>query len=463
MHEKKGYILIKICLFFLFGAMLLSCSQKQTKTAEEQMVLTDNRLEWFRKAKFGLFIHWGIYSVPGGEYNGNTNYAEWIMMRSGIPAEEYVEYAKKFNPKKFNPDDWAKLASDAGMNYMVFTAKHHDGFCMYDSKLTEFDIMDASPYKKDIVKALSEACAKEDIRFCTYYSIVDWHHPEFPQKYSQVRDYEPKGFHGFPNPDADISKYASYMKGQLDEILSNYGPIDIMWFDGGSSFLNYSREELLNTPEIVKLIHEKQPRCLINNRLGDDFSDYGTPEQEIPDRRQTMPFEVCMTMTPNNHWGYNKHDTVFHSAKTIISRLVDIVGKGGNFLLNVGPSPEGVIPEKPTEILREVGTWLKANEESIYETYASPEGTYSLYEGEITWKTDKAYLHVLNWPENQKLNLYGLKWKIENIYPLNDKSKTPLEFVQYDRMVFIDVPEKPYDDINSVLVVELEENSNVYN
>ena len=447
-------------IFIVF--IILSCDLPDTKSDLTTNVPDNDRMEWFRKAKFGMFIHWGLYSVPAGEYKDGKDFAEWIWMRADIPGEEYVNYAKQFNPVKFNANEWAQLCKDAGMNYMVFTAKHHDGFCMYDSKLTDFDIVDATPYKKDIMKDLAEACAKKDINFSTYYSIVDWHHPDFPRKYSQVRDYAPKGFHGFPNPDADLSQYADYMKGQIDEIISNYGPLGILWFDGGSSFLNYSRKELLNTPEIVSLIREKQPGALINNRLGDNFSDYGTPEQEIPDRRQTTPFEVCMTITPNNHWGYNKYDSVFYSPKTIISRLVDIVGKGGNFLLNVGPTPEGIIPEKPAAILREVGTWVKKHEEVIYDTYASPDGTYELEQGEITWKSDKVYLHVLDWPKDQKVDIYGFKWKIAKVYAFKDQNQTPLDFVQHERMAFIDVPSAPYDELNSVLVVILEEGNNVY-
>ncbi len=462
---KNSPLLLPLLLVALLLYHPKAVGQTQP-TLESHSVLStetsgDNRLDWFRQAKFGMFIHWGLYAVPGGEYGGNTNYAEWIWMRAGMPSDVYVGFAEHFNPVKFNAAEWAELARDSGMKYMVFTAKHHDGFCMYDSKYTEFDIVDATPYGKDVMRYLADACHAAGIQFCTYYSLVDWHHPEFPQRYSQVRDYAPKGFHGFPNPNADIQMYAEYLKNQVDEILSNYGPIGILWFDGGSSFLNYSREKLLNTPEIVKLIRAKQPDCLINNRLGDAFSDYGTPEQEIPDQQQKAPFEVCMTMTPNNHWGYNKTDSTFRNPKEIISKLVDIVGKGGNFLLNIAPAPDGTIPAKPATVLRTVGQWIGENHEAIYDTYASPAGNYHLQQGEMTWKSDQLFLHILNWPTDGNVVISGLRWDIERIYALKDKNRF-FNFKQFDRMVFIDVPNEPLDSLNTVLVVQFVEGTDVY-
>src|SRR5882724_3001499 len=289
------------------------------------------RMAWFTEARLGMFIHWGVYSVPAGQWPGreNKNRAEWIMLQENIPSAAYEQLAPQFNPVKFDAKAWVAVAKAAGMKYIVITAKHHDGFSMYATKQTDYNIVDATPFKRDPLKELAAACHDAGITFCVYYSIADWHHPDSPAKYSQakrnsltdVRD-QTRGFHGNPNPDADVRKYAAYMRAQVRELLTNYGPVGIVWFDDGGAFLVPDRAELLQAKEMAGTIHQLQPAALINNRLGVD-ADYGTPEQHIPGGKTVEPFEVCMTL--NDHWGYNKFDEKWKSPPTVVRNIADIV------------------------------------------------------------------------------------------------------------------------------------------
>jgi len=404
----------------------------------------DARMNWFRNAKFGMFIHWGVYSVPAGEWKGKKNYAEWIQLQGKIPNSEYEKFSKEFNPVKFDAGEWARVASDAGMKYMVITAKHHDGFCMYDSKETKYDIVDATPYGKDPMKPLSKACRDAGMTFCFYYSIVDWHYPDFPAKYSQ------RGFHGAPNPNADISKYADYQYAQVKELLSNYGPIGILWFDGGGSFKGkgVNRVKLLKAKRLVDMMHATQPNCLINNRLGYG-QDYGTPEQHIPKEMQNKPFEVCMTL--NKHWGYNKADHNWKTAKTVIQNLADISHKGGNYLLNVGPTSEGLIPEPSVKILAKVGEWMKVNGAAIYGTTKSPLAGIPAW-GRITAKNDKLYLHVFNRPADGMIRLPGIKRNPKSARLLADAA-AKVETGRDGDDVVVKLPPTLPDPVNSVVEV----------
>jgi len=426
-----------------------------------------DRLAWFNEAKFGLFIHWGPYAVPAGEWGGGKDYGEWIMLQADVPVKEYEGLARRLNPVKFDAAEWVRVAKDAGMRYMVITAKHHDGFAMYDSKLTDYDIADFTPFARDPIKELSEESRKAGLNFSVYYSIVDWHHPEFPAKYSQIRRQFPQGYHGRPNPDADVSKYADYQMGQVRELLTNYGDIGILWFDGGGSFRNRDRKALLKGEELVRMIHELQPRTLINNRLGFG-SDYGTPEQSIPSGPLGTAFEVCMTL--NRHWGYNKNDHDWKSTKTIVDNLADIASKGGNYLLNVGPTAEGVIPPESVRILREVGKWLEVHGEAIYGTTAgplheniraslsAPAGTPSRQGGYVrmTRKPGRLYLTLLEWPRDRTVFMEGMKGKlVKKAYLLSDPERRPLELAPFERSLKLQVPEAGPDPLANVVVLEL--------
>ncbi len=406
-------------------------------------------MAWFNDARFGMFIHWGIYSVPAGEYGTNKNYAEWIQLQAKIPSAEYAQYAAQFDPTNFDAKAWVRVAKDAGMKYIVITAKHHDGFCMFDSKLTDYTIVKATPWHHDPMKDLAAECKKAGIKFCFYYSDPDWHSPEFPAQYSQ------HGFHGNPNPNADLEKYVTYMKGQIRELLTGYGPIGIVWFDDGGSFKNTmdSRTNcatLLHAQEIVDEIHQLQPKTLVNNRLGIP-ADYGTPEQHIPGSRPTNSFEVCMTL--NGHWGYNKNDNHWKQPKVVIENLADIASKGGNYLLNVGPTSQGILPPNAVNILGDVGKWMKANGDSIYGTTASPL-TETPSWGRVTQNGKYLYLHVFTWPSDGKITLSGLNTKVKRASLLSGP-RSRLKFEQSSGSdIQISVPETAPDALDSVIVLK---------
>jgi alpha-L-fucosidase len=443
-------------LFIAFVVLIISVASAR---AGENSASAE-RMKWFNEARFGMFIHWGIYAVPAGEWEGKTDYAEWFQLQTKMPCAQYDKFASQFNPQKFDAKAWAKTAKDAGMKYVVITAKHHDGFSMFDSKLTDFDIVDATPYKKDPMKELADAVRAEGLTFCFYYSVPDWHNPDFPAKYSQRATISPDGtitapgFHGQPKEDADAEKYVQYVKGQVRELLTNYGPIGILWFDGGGAFgkdtipANKERRvKVMHSQEIIDMIHELQPNCLVNNRLGLP-GDYGTPEQKIPDKKSATAWETCMTL--NKHWGYNKADKDFKPPKVVIQNLADIASKGGNYLLNVGPTAEGVIPKESSDILAEVGKWMKTNGESIYGTTASPLDEAPAW-GRVTQKDKKIYLHVFDWPAGGALELPKLPGKATKASLLVDPSKELK--VSAGKIM---VPEKAPDAMDSVIVVETE-------
>ena len=435
----KTYLVLLVCL-------LMGTNSARAADAD--------RMDWFKQAKFGMFIHWGIYAVPAGEWEGKTNYAEWFQLQTKMPNAQYEKFAAQFNPTKFDAKAWAKTAKDAGMKYVVITAKHHDGFSMYDSKLTEYDIVDATPYKKDPMKELADAVRAEGMTFCFYYSVPDWHNRNFPAKYSQRATATQPGFHGDPNPDADVEKYVEYVKGQVKELLTNYGPIGILWFDGGGSFgkNNDLRIKVMHAQEIIDMIHQIQPNCLVNNRLGLP-GDYGTPEQKIPDGKSSTPFEVCMTL--NKHWGYNKADHDFKPPKEVIQKLADIASKGGNFLLNVGPTAEGEITPPSIAILSEVGKWMKTNGESIYGTSASPLDAAPKW-GRITSKGDGKtfYFHVFDWPKEGRLTIPELASLPKRARLLDGGKKLDVIEGSGGDANQIEVPADAPDANDSVIVVE---------
>ena len=403
----------------------------------------EERMKWWREARFGMFIHWGIYAVPAGTYKDKRipGIGEWIMHKANIPIPEYEQFAKQFNPVKFNADEWAQIAKNAGIKYIVITSKHHDGFCMWDSKLTAYDIVDATPFKRDVLKELGEACRKYGIRLCFYHSIMDWHHPDARGE-------------NFP-------KYREeYMKPQLKELLTNYGQIGVLWFDG--EWIEEWTEP--QGSELYNFVRDLQPNIIINNRVGkgrkgmeglskgEEYAgDFGTPEQQIPPKGLPgVDWETCMTM--NDTWGYKSYDHNWKSTEDLLRKLVDIVSKGGNFLLNVGPKADGTIPEPSVERLAAMGKWLKVNGESIYGTTASPLG--KLPWGRCTTKPGKLYLHVFDWPDNGKLKVAGVKDKIKKAYLLADK-RTKLPVAQSEDVSIVSVPDKNLDPIDTVVVLEI--------
>lgn len=452
---------MKYLLILLIALFISIDAQDFTKETKEER---DHRMQWWREARFGLFIHWGLYSIPAGEWNGSTNHAEWIRTTAQIPLKEYDKLVDQFNPVKFNAEEWVKLAKDAGMKYIVITSKHHDGFCLFDSKFTDFDLM-STPFKRDILKELSDACHKHGIKICFYHSIMDWHHPDYLPRREWETDRPVEG--------ADYNRFFLYLKNQLKELLTNYGEIGVLWFDG-------EWEDTWNSKlgiELYNYVRNLQPNIIINNRVGVGRSgmegltkegefggDFGTPEQQIPPTGfPGVDWESCITM--NNYWGYNKFDKNFKTANELIRMLVDIVSKGGNFLLNVGPTAEGLFPQVSIDRLKEIGDWMNLNGESIYGTLASPFSnlTWGRCTKKMLGNDTRLYLHVFDWPEDGKLVIPGILNKPIKAYILSDKRKNLLSAARNEDAIVINVPSKPLNEINTVVVLDVEGKEDVTN
>jgi alpha-L-fucosidase len=427
--------LAKTGILVLFAVVIIttSCKPVAKDTPEP------DRLQWWTDAKFGLFIHWGVYSVPAGTYQDKKidGIGEWIMYNGEIPSATYKDFAKSFNPVKYDPKAWVKMAKDAGMKYIVITSKHHDGFGLFDSKVTDWDVVDASPYGKDLLKPLVKAARKEGIKIGFYYSQAqDWNHPGGGA-------YKPKW------DSAQNGSFDNYLDNiavpQVKEILSNYGELDILWWDTPAEMTKERAEKFLP-------IISEHPHLITNNRLGGGFSgDSETPEQNIP--ATGFPgknFEVCMTM--NDTWGYKSYDDNWKSGEQLILMLSEIVSKGGNFLLNVGPDSLGEIPQPSIDRLKQVGEWMKINSEAIYGTKASP-FSYLPW-GRATLKDQKLYLHVTDWPSDGLLKL-PLMNKTGKAYLLADP-ETMLNLVQKDSHVEISLPAEAPDSVVSIVVLEFE-------
>jgi alpha-L-fucosidase len=439
---------------FVRAALLAPCLTVLPRIAFASPV-SDERTAWYRRDKFGMFIHWGPYSVASVE-------ASWPIMRpkpGGITESEYRALPQKFNPEKFDPAAFVDLARSAGQRYMVFTTKHHDGFCMFDSSYTNYKITN-TPYGKDMVAALSKACESDGMPLGFYYSPPDMTHPDFRDTSKPAKD----NWQGEPTrPEWPI--YLDYMQLQLSELLTRYGPAALIWFDGLGHQEKYDGRRFLN------LIHSIQPNTLVNNRIGVD-GDFETPEQFIPNAIPTrgvritgidpkvadqlkpgVPrpedfrlWETCMTI--NDTWAYNKNDHNYKSARFLIRSLVEVASRGGNFLLNVGPGPDGTIQPEFQERIHAIGDWLQANGDSIYET------TYGPVQGQAPYRTTakgkSVYVHVFDWPSSG-LEVSGLEAKIESPRLLANGKR--LSFHQSDNAVRIDLPAQAPDPNVSVIVL----------
>jgi len=420
----------------------------------------DLKFKWFDEAKYGLFINWGLYSIPAGEWKGKKmdGIGEWIMLWAKIPVKEYEQLAKQFNPQKFNAEEWAQLAEDAGMKYLVFDCKHHDGFALYRSAVTNYNCFDATPWKRDPFKELEQACKKHNIKLCFYYSqATDWHEPN-----GGMNNWDFK-----PDNEKDFDQYLrDKSMPQVTELLKNYGPIGLIWFD----------VPVLMTPErskkLADLVRSIQPDVLINSRLGKgDFHDYRSMgDNEIPHTTVEGAWETAATV--NDTWGYKKEDHNWKQPDDITFKLVDIVSKGGNYLLNVGPDADGFIPQPSQDILRRVGKWLKVNGESIYDAGRTPFGDeFGKYDPEkkdkkgrpvfneskdwrCTTKPGKLYIHLFKWP-GAKFELAGFNGKVEKAYMLADPDRKPLKCGVTDGKLTVELQEKATDQIDSVLCLEV--------
>ncbi len=454
-------------LIFLFGltvgALLVGVSlTKGTEAAalpQGAQQTEAERTAWYRAAKFGMFIHWGPYSVASVE-------ASWPIMAPeahwNITEPEYVSLYKRFNPTQYDPVAWVELAKQAGQRYMVITTKHHDGFCMFDSALTDYKIT-RTPYGKDVMAMLAKAAQEGGMPLGFYYSPPDMHHPGYRDTSQPVKD----TWHGDPSR-PQWASYLDYMEGQLRELLTKYGPVALIWFDG------LDREEKYQGQRFISLIHELQPAALVNNRIGVD-GDFVTPEQQIPDRiptkraaeklpgaaesqasaPATVPppedfqlWETCMTI--NDTWAYNKNDQHFKSVQALIQDLANVASKGGNFLLDVGPTPEGTIQPEFVERLQAMGKWMKVNGDSIYGTTYGP--LQNLPFGKTTAKGKTIYLHVFDWPSKPELEVPGLERRVSRITVLATGRKA--KFKQKGDRLLISVPPTAPDPNDSVLKVD---------
>ncbi len=404
MHLLALMKLKLLAAFLMFSGLVPNLS---AETAEEKAA----RMEWFNEARFGMFIHWGVYSQAAGSWNGKPvgNIGEWIQSYGKIPAAEYrAQLQPVFNPVKYDPDAWVLAAKNAGMKYLVITSKHHDGFCLWDSKLTDWDIA-STPYRKDLLKLLEEACRKHGVRFCLYHSIMDWSHPDWGTKQPWRGN--------ATNPKPDMDRFTAYLKGQLDELITAYHP-GIMWFDGEWEAA-WTHERGV---DLYDWLRAKDPKLIVNNRVDKGRKgmeghttdpkfkgDYGTPEQQIPATGfgEGVSWESCMTM--NDTWGFKADNHKWKSAEILVRNLIDIASKGGNFLLNVGPTGEGEIPQASLERLAQIGEWMKVNGESIHGTTASlfPKASWK---GRSTTRRlpdggTRIYVHVFGQPEGGVISI----------------------------------------------------------
>jgi alpha-L-fucosidase len=435
---KVVRIFMKCVLVFLTMHVNAQFSQEvYTPTAENL-----KSRAWFQDARFGLFIHWGVYSTLA---NG-----EWIMNTRQIPIKAYEKLPSFFNPTAFNAEEWVLMAKNAGMKYITFTSKHHDGFAMWDSKVSDYNVVKKTPYGKDIIKQLADACHKHGITLFLYHSQLDWHHP----------DYFPRGFTGGSwtgrEEKGDIKNYYAYMDAQLTELLTNYGKIGGIWFDG----MWDKKDADWQLDKTYKLIHTLQPSALIGSNhhvkpyAGEDFqmfekdlpgnNSHGfAPDQEI----STLPKEICETI--NGSWGFNLWDDNNKSTKELIQYLVSAAGYDANFLLNIGPMPNGKIQPEHIQRLEEIGVWLQKYGESIYGTRGGPITPRDW--GVTTQRGKKVYLHLLKW-DDESITIPSWGKKIKSVKLLNNQSR--LKFLENDFGISLKIPKENREDIDTIIEIE---------
>jgi alpha-L-fucosidase len=434
--SKKSFLVFLSLILIVKQHFLLAQSlYKPTKENIEAR-------QWFQDSKFGMFIHWGVYSTLAR--------GEWVMETEKIPVKNYEKLPAFFNPQKFDPKEWVSLAKNAGMKYITITSRHHDGFSMFDSKVTDYDIVDRTPYGKDILKSLSEECQKQGIKLFFYYSHLDWHHPDYFPLGNTGHSSERKG-------NGDWNKYLDFMNAQLTELLSNYGPVGGIWFDGWWD----NKKAKWNLEQQYQLIHKLQPAALIGNNHhqppfdGEDFQMF---EKDLPGHNTTgfsneskigrLPLETCETM--NNSWGFNLQDNKYKSAKSLIHYMVRAAGYNANFLLNVGPMPNGEIQKEFVDTLQKVGEWMSKYGETIYSTRGGPIKPHPW--GISTIKENKCYIHILDYEDNVLL-IPSLNKKIKSAKVF--KESKPLNIIETKEGTLLKLPTKKMDEYDLIIELEL--------
>ncbi|MGD0340820.1 MAG: alpha-L-fucosidase [Bacteroidales bacterium] len=453
--------IISALLFLLILGQSISAQKVLTK---------DERMAWWREARFGMFIHWGVYSLPAGTWDGRQigGIGEWIMNRGKIPVADYQRMARQFNPVKYDPDAWVRMAKDAGMKYIVITSKHHDGFALFETKASKWNVVDATAYGKDLLKPLAEACRKHGIKLGFYYSQAqDWNNPGgaalrritkegWANPDSVIIDAYTKEHTGHWDPAQEKKTFDQYIDDvavpEVRELLTNYGDVAVLWWDTPTAEMTDGAATKLQS--LLAL----QPAIITNDRLKrPNFpGDHMTPEQRIPNLADLdgTDWETCMTM--NGTWGYKSYDHNYKSAETLIRNLLDIASKGGNFLLNVGPTSEGEFPPESVDLLEKIGAWMKVNGEAVYGTTASPWGVFDW--GRCTKKEAKngtsLYFSVFQWPDSRKIVIPTFKNSVISARLLanGERVKTSLS---KDSALTLTLPSTAPDPIASVIRVDV--------
>ncbi|PZR41763.1 MAG: alpha-L-fucosidase [Azospira oryzae] len=437
-QSPKPFLLLILVIGIISNLHAQQAPWKYEPTAENLKTR-----QWFESARFGLFIHWGVYSQLGD--------GEWVMNQQRIPVKTYEKLPAFFNPTQFNAREWVMMAKDAGMKYITITSKHHDGFAMYDSKVSDYNIIDSTPYSKDVLKMLAEECQAQGIKLFFYHSQLDWHHPDYFPRGTTGNDYTGRPESG------NWYKYLDYMDAQLTELLTNYGPVAGIWFDG----MWDKKDADWRLEKTYKLIHQLQPAALVGSNHhrapyeGEDFQMFEkdlpghnttgfSPEQKVGD----LPKETCETI--NNSWGFNLQDGKNKTKKELIQYLVKSAGYGANFLLNVGPMPNGKVQPEHVFLLKQMGEWLKANGETIYDTQGGPLSAREW--GVMTQKGNKYYVHILNW-QDETLTLPKLNKKVISARMFEDKSA--IRFIENEFGVTIKVPKSKMNEVDTIVELEV--------
>ena len=412
----------KLILLFLLAVVSVQGSNAQQKLFKETEEQKKERMAWWTNDRFGMFIHWGLYALPARH--------EWVKNQERITNEDYQKYFDNFNPDLYNPREWAKMAKAAGMKYAVITTKHHEGFCLFDSKFTDYKAPNTA-VGKDLLKEWVEAFRAEGLKIGFYYSLIDWHHPDFTIDRVHPQRTDDKAKLAELNKNRDMNKYREYLHNQVRELLTNYGKVDMLWLDFSYPGENGKDHKDWDSEKLIKMVRELQPGILVNDRLDlkeyEDDWDFTTPEQykvskwpEVNGKK--VPWETCQTFSGS--WGYYRDENTWKDTKQLLVLLIESVSKGGNLLLNVGPTARGLFDERAQSRLKSMGEWMSLNNRSIYGCTQAPEEFKAPDNSLMTYnpKTNRLYIHLLDYPL-QNLTLPGYAGKVKYAQFLHDASE----------------------------------------